>query len=305
MLGAYRVGARLSWREAAAAAREAGFDAETLSLLAESIFAYIDELSAESAAGFAEAQSAAAGEADRRRRVLVEHLMRSPPADPVAVEASAREAGWALPDALAALVWVPGDERVPPMLPPGTLTATVGELQCAFVPDVDAPGRRAELARALGRRGAALGPAVPWPEAERSARRALATLGLAEHGLAPQGRLLDAGGHLGSLVVHADPVLLRELAARRLAPLEGLHPNARARLTETLAAWLAARGGASETAAALGVHPQTVRYRLGQLRQRFGDALEDAEARFELELALRALRAGRAGHATRPEPPDG
>ena len=41
-------------------------------------------------------------------------------------------------------------------------------------------------------------------------------------------------------------------------------------------------------AAALDVHPQTVRYRLKQLRELFGDALEDPEARFELSLALRA-----------------
>jgi hypothetical protein len=36
------------------------------------------------------------------------------------------------------------------------------------------------------------------------------------------------------------------------------------------------------------VHPQTVRHRLRRLRERFGDALEDPEARWELSLALRA-----------------
>jgi len=41
-------------------------------------------------------------------------------------------------------------------------------------------------------------------------------------------------------------------------------------------------------AAELDVHPQTVRYRLRQLRELFGDALEDPEGRFELALALRA-----------------
>ena len=38
----------------------------------------------------------------------------------------------------------------------------------------------------------------------------------------------------------------------------------------------------------LHVHPQTVRYRVAQLRELFGDRLEDADARFELALALRA-----------------
>jgi DNA-binding PucR family transcriptional regulator len=36
------------------------------------------------------------------------------------------------------------------------------------------------------------------------------------------------------------------------------------------------------------VHPQTVRYRLSRLRERFGDELDSSQARFELELALRA-----------------
>jgi DNA-binding PucR family transcriptional regulator len=36
------------------------------------------------------------------------------------------------------------------------------------------------------------------------------------------------------------------------------------------------------------VHPQTVRYRMGQLRDLFGEHLDDPDARFELALALRA-----------------
>jgi DNA-binding PucR family transcriptional regulator len=38
------------------------------------------------------------------------------------------------------------------------------------------------------------------------------------------------------------------------------------------------------------VHEQTVRYRLAQLRELLGDALDDPRARFELELSLRAAR---------------
>ncbi|MFL6152631.1 MAG: helix-turn-helix domain-containing protein [Ornithinibacter sp.] len=38
----------------------------------------------------------------------------------------------------------------------------------------------------------------------------------------------------------------------------------------------------------LHVHPQTVRYRVAQLRELFGDSLDDPDARFELALALRS-----------------
>jgi hypothetical protein len=67
LLSAYRVGARVAWRRFAAAGVDAGLEPETLYLLAESIFAYIDVLSAQSAEGHALEQSAAASEAQLRR----------------------------------------------------------------------------------------------------------------------------------------------------------------------------------------------------------------------------------------------
>jgi DNA-binding PucR family transcriptional regulator len=51
-------------------------------------------------------------------------------------------------------------------------------------------------------------------------------------------------------------------------------------------------GAVSPTAAALDVHPQTVRYRVARLRELFGTSLDDPEARFELQLALRASPPG-------------
>src|SRR5690349_11326959 len=64
---AYRVGARVAWRRFAAAGRSARLPADALSLLAESIFAYIDEISADSVDGFAEAQAELEDQARRRR----------------------------------------------------------------------------------------------------------------------------------------------------------------------------------------------------------------------------------------------
>ena len=81
LLAAYRVGARLAWRRFVEAGTHAGFAPDALYDLGESIFAYIDEISAESAAGFAEAQSEAAGESQRRRRELVRLLVQEPPRD--------------------------------------------------------------------------------------------------------------------------------------------------------------------------------------------------------------------------------
>src|ERR1700755_2437077 len=79
LLAAYRVGARLAWRRFVEAGTRAAFPPDALYDLGEAIFAYIDEISAESAAGYAEEQSAAAGATQRRRRHLVGRLAEDPP----------------------------------------------------------------------------------------------------------------------------------------------------------------------------------------------------------------------------------
>jgi hypothetical protein len=287
LLSAYRLGARVAWRRAAAMARAEGHDAETLALLAESIFAYIDEMSAASAEGYAAEQSADVHERERRRSVLLALLVRLPPADPTAVEEAARAAGWDLPERLAVAAWDPALESSP-VLPPGSLRGRVDDLPLAVVPDPDAPGRPAQLATAFAGTSAALGPAGHWSDAGRSLRRARQALKLAATGRVPGGHLLRAEEHLAALVLNGEPGLLAELAARRLAPLTGLRGRAPERLAATLLAWLDHHGSAPAVARELGVHPQTVRHRLRRLRELFGDVLDDPAARFELALALRA-----------------
>src|SRR5215204_2445235 len=90
---AYRVGARVAWRRVATAAGQAGVDPEVLSLLAESMFAYIEELSADSVEGYAEARSQLEGERRRRRRELVTLLVRDPPAAEADLRAVSAAAG--------------------------------------------------------------------------------------------------------------------------------------------------------------------------------------------------------------------
>ena len=51
LLAAYRVGARVSWREMSATAVDGGLPAPTVAQFAELVFAYIDQLSAVSVAG--------------------------------------------------------------------------------------------------------------------------------------------------------------------------------------------------------------------------------------------------------------
>lgn len=287
LLSAYRIGARVAWRRFAAAGVAAGLAPDTLYLLAESIFAYIDALSAESAEGYALAQSAAAGEAQLRRRQLVRILVRDPPADQDAIQAAAADAGWTLPRTVAALAIAGGAARAAlARLPQGTIGDAIGDLTCALVPDPDGPGRRQEIERAITSAGsrAGLGTTVDWTGAPVSFMRARAALELA--GAEPT--LVSARENAGVLLLRGDRGLAAELAADRLAPLAGLTGGARTRMRETLGVWLAEQGRLGQVATRLGVHPQTARYRLGRLRELFGDALDDPDSRFWLEVALRA-----------------
>jgi hypothetical protein len=285
LLSAYRAGAQVAWRGLAAAGDRAGLEPRSLYKLAEAIFAYIDEISAASAEGFALEQSRAAGEEGERRRRLVELLLREPQAPPSAIEAAAGDAGWRLPAELAALAFEgekPGQSSA--RLPADVLTARVDGIEWAIVPDPDGPGRRGQLERAVDGERAVLGPTVASAQAPRSARRA--RIGMRIPGLGGDG-LVIADEHLLELMLEADEELAADLARHRLAPLDALPANARGRLIETLRAWLDAHGEARPAAERLHVHVQTVRYRLGQLRELYGDELDDPRARLELALALR------------------
>jgi hypothetical protein len=298
--GAYRVGARIAWRRISAAAIAGGLDPATLALLAESIFAYIDEISAESVEGYASAQAAGAGERSRERQGLV-RLLVAGELDAAEAQARAAAADWELPRLLAAIAADHRDaERFAAIVGEGAIGARVDGLVCVLIADPDAPGRRARIAAALDQRLAALGPTTAWDAAARSWARAAGCMALVRDGVLSGGGLIVAGEQLGLLALHADPALLRELAAARLQPLEELTAAARGRLELTLRSWLRCQGNVAAVAAELHVHPQTVRYRLARLRERFGQALEQPDARFELELALRARAPAAAARASMP-----
>jgi DNA-binding PucR family transcriptional regulator len=94
-----------------------------------------------------------------------------------------------------------------------------------------------------------------------------------------------------ALILHRDPARARSLADRALEPLDALSQATKAKLTETLACWLDNACNTGETARALHVHMQTLRYRLRQLEEVFGpERLADGDRRLELQLALKVRR---------------
>jgi DNA-binding PucR family transcriptional regulator len=172
-------------------------------------------------------------------------------------------------------------------LPPDVLADLSRPDPCLLLPDPDGPGRQAAIDRALRGRTAAIGPAVPLARAAMSLRWARHALALARSGIITGRGPVRCDQHLSTLLILADEDLAGALRASRLAPLARLRAGQRDRIAETLLAWLQSGENAAEVAQRIHVHPQTVRYRLRQIQELFGEQLRDPDRRFELHLALR------------------
>ncbi len=280
LLSAYRIGARVSWQHLSAQAVAQGVDPATMASFAEVVFNYIDELSGASVAGHRDESVSEGRIRQRMLERLARHLLTGAPE--ATVLASVERAEWPAPTTLTAVI-APDSQM-------GSLLQSVrrGTLQVSDIPELDGAavllvpdahdGRRAPLLRTVRDRGGIVGPARPWLEVRASYDRALRARGLALTG--------DTEEHLSRLVLTADAAALADLRARVLAPLDELRPATAAKLRETLRAWLLHQGRRDEVAAALFVHPQTIRYRMTQVRELFGEGLEDPDIVLALTLAL-------------------
>ncbi len=289
LTAAYRVGARVAWRDLSAAGVAAGLGAAEVAHFAELVFAYIDELSAVSVSGHAD-ELATTGRVRQRRLDRLTHLLLTG-GSPEAVAVAAEHADWAPPRTLTAVILPETATRAArPSLDGRTLQAgeeveglDVPELTVLLVPDAEGRSRPA-LLRGLRGREAVVGPARPWQQARASYLRASRLLGL---GVAPDGdEALDSEAHLVALVLGADGAALEDLRSQALAPLRALRPATAEKLTQTLRSWLLHQGRRDEVAADLFVHAQTVRYRMAQLRDLYGDALDDPATVLRLIVAL-------------------
>jgi hypothetical protein len=323
---ALRVGARVTWQRMREKARPGTGDMEVFAQLGEALFRHLDDLAAASSAGYAQARAELADDAEQLRRRLLDMVVCVPSTPPQAIAALAREAGWHLPRQVSVVALAPPDvagpgEQAPafpplPPFPPEVLINLTRRDPCLLVPDPDGPGRRRRLEAdlrswlAMASAGpgnpwrAAVGPAMPLARASSSLRWARQALDLARRGTTEFERGLvssragqhSAGDrqcaiwcddHLVTLVMMADGELAGLLSQQALAPLRRLRPEAAARLADTLLAWLESADNAETAARRLHVHPQTVRYRMRQLTELFGDTLDDPDVRFRLQVALR------------------
>ncbi len=289
LLSAYRVGARVAWQELSSTTVDAGLTAATVAQFAELVFAFIDELSASSVAGHADELATTGRVRQRYLERLAKQLLTGEPAE--TLRASAEQADWRPPETLTAVVVAEAQTR--------GLAARFGQstlqisedlpgveasesLAVLLVPDLAGRHRR-QLRSALQGRRALVGPARPWMQVQSSYRRALRARELK---VADGTELVDTEEHLVELVLTADREAAEDLRRKVLAPLAQLRPNTAERLADTLRSWVLNQGHRDAVAAELFVHAQTVRYRMTQLRELYGDRLNDPRTILELIVAL-------------------
>jgi len=296
LLAAYRVGARVSWRGLARNAAEAGLPATAMAEFAELLFGYIDELSAASVAGYNDELNTSGRVRERYRERLGQRLLAG--AAQEVLTAAAERAEWTPPRSLTAvllpaaqvhgvLALVGADALLVTEDLPGADSWTLEQpYALLLVPEAAGSGRR-HLLRVLERRPAVVGPPRAWVDVRASYDRAVRTLTMVSSGPGVSDPV-DTEDHLVDLVVSADRDALMDLRARVLEPLADLGEATRERLAETLLYWLLHQGRRDEVAAALHVHAQTVRYRMQQVRELYGDRLQDERFVRELVVALPA-----------------
>lgn len=288
LLAAYRLGAQIAWRHLAEASLKSELDQRESNLLAEAIFAYIDELSAESAEGYAQAQAERAGELDARRAELIELLtLGRIGSDPRALDAAAQAAHWRTPRELSVLTWPAELGRAPVgRLPLGSIARGGENVYTALIPDPHDIARREQLLAAFAEIRSGLGSACAPHLAFQSYAHSRAMLALADSSAAPG--IVCADDNRPHLIAQSDRLLAERITSDRLAALGEETAASRERLSATLLAWLRCDGNVAATARELHVHEQTTRYRMARLRELLGDTLDDPDARYELEFALRS-----------------
>ncbi len=287
LLSAYQLGARVAWHHVAGTALERNADLPTVAALAEAVFIFVDQLSSASARGYVLEQGEAAGERERRRDDLVD-LLLSGRADETAVRGAAARAGWSLPRTAAVILLDPDNpigQAVLSRLDSSCLLIRRRRFLGAIVPDPVRPGLRQRLTVALHGAGAVVGHPVAPEHLPASMQIAEVAAALQRSGVLTEDPVF-AEEHLDAIIVHRDERLLGAFQRRMLSPLAKLSPTVRERLTETLVSWLRHFGDRQAIAGELHVHPQTVRYRMGQLHELFGQTLDDPLGRARLTLAL-------------------
>jgi hypothetical protein len=294
---AYRIGCHVAWRRMTKVVLRHRLSASVTAALADALFSYADELARLSAEGYRTAQGTSVLVRQQYRTRLAREILTRPAPPREALEKLADQARWPLPATVTVIA----------LRPPVPVTesghADVSHIDNDVLADLDSPAPflvipgtvtetlRQVLATALPRHRMAIGLTVPVSLAADSLRWAQQLLALADQGVITEPAPVTAcEDHLIELWLLSDPTLAKQIVRRQMNVLTQIPDNERSWLIDTFEPWLERRGTAGEIARMLGVHVQTVRYRINRLKEIFGDIIDDPDQRLAFELTLRVMR---------------
>ena len=279
----------MGWRHLGRIATAAGASAETLAALADEMFVLVDALASATADGYVAEHAEQASSRERQREELAE-LLLADRSSTAAVRELAAACRWRLP-ASAALVLVHADEPAAPAmlrrLGPESLPVRWGSLLGAIVPDSGGPRAARPVGVHAGRRaGGGRADRAARPAARRRADHRDRSTAAAETACCPAIRCSWMSTWTRSSCI-ATATCWRRCAGVRWPRWTGAARVPGAGWSRRSRAWLRHGGDRAAVAADLHIHPQTVRYRLKQLRELFGPDLDgDPDTRLRLTLAL-------------------
>jgi hypothetical protein len=293
VMAAYRVGARYLWQRLAEAA--AGGSAEVITRAASDMWLILDTYTQDMADGYREETTAQAVENQQQRSALAQAILGGDLTDTGLWEAADilqfPSSGTYL--VIAAAVAEPGRSALPDIRQrlddvAGTVSAwTVSHDSQTGIVATPADTLDVEnVVKALHYPGIGrVGLSNPYPNLTGSGH-ALRQARIALRASTDQRQITAFSQHPLAITAAAAAEITADLVALTLAGLGHLPAADRTLLLDTFAAWFHNHGSATEAAAHLHVHPNTVRYRLRRLEELLGRSINDPRHIAELSLAI-------------------
>jgi len=298
MLRAYRVGVRVMWRELVSAPEWQSHSLQAaMPQIAEWALDFADRMNTEVAAVYLDEMAHVALQREHRRSALLTVVLAGPVTDAEGPEeldvphvvvvarvaddlplAQLERIGEALEQQAGALLWTVRHRGVIACVPVPAGTTRV-QLMRRLAPLLNTEGI---LAVAAG------GTARGARETRGSYSEAMESLRAGAVLLADAPQVYDFQELAPFIALLARPDQARRFVATALDPLGELVD--RPWVVPTLEAYIARQGRTKEAAAQLGVHLNTVKYRLRELRAACGPTLVDGERATTLLLALKVRR---------------
>lgn len=288
--GAFSVTNREVWVALSRVTFKQGLTVQVLVRLGDALFTMAARLWDQIEDGYRQGQHSHINSRPRLRAQFARHLLGTEA--PCDLSVLAESAGWRLPPtSLVLCAELPGHlSDLEPELSEAGAMVLGDEAHVLAVCDERVKEPVLNLfARLIGDGAVTISPPASPSRLADAAKLALRAQSLIGANLIDRAPVVECSDHLVMLWLRNEPMVLECLVDKLLAPLEGLTARRRMVLATTMVTWLEQRASAPAIAARLGVHPQTVRYRLRQINGLMGSRVDDPEIAFQMLVTLKAV----------------